>query len=144
LAWRQASGEEVVSSRLLSQGGQPYHLSTMATPKHILIVEDDEDTRIDLSDHLQTAGYQVFLASEGTGAIQRLLENPQIDTIVTDVRMPVFGGDYWLAFLQKFCVGRYGIVLATARHLDQAPPGMHLVKKPYSFSELKELLQTLK
>jgi CheY-like chemotaxis protein len=112
-------------------------------PKNILVVEDDEDTRMDLSDQLDKAGYKVFLASEGTGAIHLVLENPEIYTIVSDVRMPVFGGDYWLSFLEQFCAPRYRIILATARAMSQVPKGMILLRKPYSFSELESTLAKL-
>jgi DNA-binding response OmpR family regulator len=108
--------------------------------KKILVVEDDEDTRLDVAEGLEGQGFSVLLASEGTGAIQHLMETPDVDTIVTDVRMPIFGGDHWLQFLEKFLVPKYRIILATARQIDKVPAGMKYLKKPYSLEELLKKL----
>jgi len=109
--------------------------------KKILVVEDDEDVRLGLAESLQKNHFAPITASEGTGAIQRLLEHRDIDTIVTDIRMPIFGGDYWLSFLETFCLPRYRIILASARQLDTVPTGMRYLRKPYSFEELLGLLK---
>jgi len=68
----------------------------------ILIVEDEDAIRLTLRDYLQKKGFQVLVASDGVGAIKQLLDN-DIDLIVSDYRMDILGGDYWVKFLQKYC-----------------------------------------
>ena len=101
------------------------------TKHHILIVEDEDDVRFMLRHNLEDHGYTCHLASEGIGAIQRLVEHPQITAILSDLRMPLFGGEYWLKFLSRFCVGRYKIILQTAYLTSNIPDGMTLIMKPY-------------
>ena len=75
----------------------------MAEPSTtILLVEDEDAIRLTLRDYLERKSYRVLVASDGVGAIKQLLDN-SVDVIVTDYRMEILGGDYWLRFLQKFC-----------------------------------------
>ncbi len=53
---------------------------------HILVVEDDHDTRTTLAYRLQYAGYQVTQAPDGETAIE-LLESDTFDLILTDIVM---------------------------------------------------------
>ena len=68
----------------------------------ILIVEDEDAIRLTLRDYLQKKGFRVVVASDGVGAIKQLLDN-NIDIIVSDYRMDIFGGDYWIKFLKIYC-----------------------------------------
>lgn len=54
----------------------------------ILIVDDEEKIRKLIGEHLQDEGYEVILAVSGDDAVEILQGTPNIDLIVTDVRMP--------------------------------------------------------
>ncbi len=62
----------------------------MAT-KRILIVEDEQLTRVSLADYLQEAGYETASAADGQTALQLQREQP-FDTCIVDIRMPGQGG----------------------------------------------------
>ena len=70
----------------------------------ILVVEDEDAIRLTLRDYLKKKGYEVLVASDGVGAIKQLLDY-EVDLIVSDYRMDVLGGEYWIKFLKKYCAG---------------------------------------
>ena len=70
----------------------------------VLLVEDEDSIRLTLRDYLERHGYKVLVASDGVGAIKLLVDH-DVSVIVTDFRMELFGGDYWIRFLQKYCPG---------------------------------------
>ena len=60
-------------------------------PKHILVVDDNEDIRSLLSLVLQKESYHVFLAANGNEAIE-IVKNNKLDLILLDVMMPGLSG----------------------------------------------------
>ena len=64
--------------------------------KTILLVEDDDATRIGLSTLLQRAGYEV-VASESVQEGRNLLKADSPDLLITDVRLGAFNGLQLLA-----------------------------------------------
>ena len=64
--------------------------------KTILLVEDDDATRIGLSTLLQRAGYEV-VASESVQEGRNLLKEDSPDLLITDVRLGAFNGLQLLA-----------------------------------------------
>jgi DNA-binding response OmpR family regulator len=59
--------------------------------KGILVVDDNEDIRSLLSLVLQKENYLVYLAANGTEAIQ-IVKNNKVDLILLDVMMPGLSG----------------------------------------------------
>ena len=59
----------------------------------ILIVEDDKDVALAISDYLDDSGYTTFIADNGGKAIEMLDKSKgDIDLIVTDINMPGMDG----------------------------------------------------
>ena len=68
-------------------------LSVSAAGETILLVEDDEDVRMAVSDMLKIAGYTVQEACDGIDALERLKDmNPPPTLVLTDVMMPRMTG----------------------------------------------------
>ena len=99
----------------------------------ILIVEDEDSTRLTLRDFLKKKGYDVSVASDGVGAIKLLLDE-DVDLIVTDYRMNLLGGDYWIKFLQKFCPDMKVIITSGFLNPDYSIP-FPVVYKPFEYAE---------
>jgi DNA-binding NtrC family response regulator len=57
----------------------------------VLVVEDDEETRLALSDALEDLGHQVKSEPCAESALSAL-EHEDVDAVLTDVRMPGMGG----------------------------------------------------
>ncbi len=104
----------------------------------VLIVEDEEAIRLTLRDYLLRKGYTVHVASDGVGAIKQLLDN-SIDTIVTDYRMEVLGGDYWIKFLNEYCGDKH--ILITSGFLrPEFPIPFEVLYKPFDYGDLEQRL----
>ncbi len=107
--------------------------------RYVLIVEDEDPIRLTLRDYLVKSGYKVLVASDGVGAIKQILDYP-IRVIVSDYRMDVLGGDYWVRFLNRFCSDAH-VILTSGFLKPDFPVPYELIVKPYSYSELEEKIQ---
>jgi CheY-like chemotaxis protein len=104
----------------------------------ILLVEDEDSIRLTLRDFLRKKGYNVVVASDGVGAIKLLLDH-EVDLIITDYRMSILGGDYWIKFLAKYCADKKVIITSGFLNPDFSIP-FKVIYKPFDYSELEELI----
>lgn len=108
---------------------------------YVLIVEDEDSIRIPLKDYLTRVGFAVLVASDGVGAIKHILDH-KISAIITDYRMDILGGDYWVRFLERFCPGQK-ILLTSGFLKSDLPLPFDVLTKPYSFLELETKLREM-
>lgn len=66
--------------------------------KPTLLVLDDETDNLDALERIFRKSYRILRANSGTEALQLLSQNPRIDVIITDQRMPQMTG---VEFLEK-------------------------------------------
>lgn len=104
----------------------------------ILLVEDEDSIRLTLRDFLKKKGHDVVVASDGVGAIKLLLDH-KIDLIVTDYRMSVLGGDYWIKFLAKYCSDIKVIITSGFLNPEFSIP-YKVIYKPFDYNELEEII----
>lgn len=109
--------------------------------EYILIVEDEDSIRLTLRDYLTRIGRKVLVASDGVGAIKQILD-ANVKMIISDYRMEVLGGDYWVRFLQRFCSDKK-ILLTSGFLKPEFPVPFEVLMKPYSFKELEDKIKTL-
>lgn len=107
----------------------------------ILVVEDEDAIRLTLRDYLKKKGYDVLVASDGVGAIKQLLDY-EVDVIVTDYRMDVLGGDYWIKFLKRYCAEKKVVITSGFLRPDFLIP-FEVVYKPFDYSELESRVAAL-
>lgn len=104
----------------------------------ILVVEDEDSIRLTLRDFLKKRGHTVMVASDGVGAIKQLLDH-EVDVIVSDYRMDLLGGDYWIRFLQRYCPDKKTII--TSGFLKpEFTIDFPVVYKPFDYSELETMI----
>ncbi len=101
----------------------------------VLVVEDEDSIRLSLRDYLTKKGYDVLVASDGVGALKQLLDY-EVDLIVSDYRMEVLGGDYWIKFLRKYCSEKKIIITSGFLRPDFDIP-FDVVYKPFDYQELE-------
>ncbi len=106
----------------------------------VLIVEDEDSIRLTLRDYLKKKGHEVIVASDGVGAIKQILDHP-VKLVVTDYRMDILGGDYWIRFLREFCVDKK-VIITSGFLQPEFPIPFPVVYKPYDYSELESLIRT--
>lgn len=104
--------------------------------KKVLIVEDEDAIRLTLRDFLKRKGYDVLVASDGVGAIKQLIDN-QVSVIVSDYRMNVLGGEYWVKFLERYCKDIDVIITSGFLKPDFSIP-FKVLYKPYDYGELEK------
>ena len=68
----------------------------IASPRHILVVDDDIELRDYIRRHLEESGYKTATADNGSDAL-KVIHECNIDLVVCDVKMPVMDG---LTFLR--------------------------------------------
>ena len=129
-----------ISSRKYTRekGRNRHIMSTAAEDQVILIVEDEDSIRLTLRDFLKRKGYTVHVASDGVGAIKILLDN-HVDLIITDYRMSVFGGDYWVRFLKQYCSDKKVIITSGFLKPEISIP-YKVIYKPFDYNEIEAVI----
>lgn len=107
----------------------------------ILIVEDEDSIRLTLRDYLRKKGYEVLVASDGVGAIKQLLDY-DVDIILTDYRMDVLGGDYWIKFLKKYCPEKRVVITSGFLRPDFDIP-YEVIYKPFDYADLEKRVREI-
>ena len=107
----------------------------------ILVVEDEDAIRLTLRDYLRRKGFEVLVASDGVGAIKQLLDF-DVDLIVTDYRMDLLGGDYWIKFLRKYCPDQDVIITSGFLKPEFEIP-YEVVNKPFDYSDLEKRIREI-
>jgi hypothetical protein len=75
-----------------------YETATLSTkpgsapPATILIVDDEPEVRTVVAEFLEDFGYNVLQANGGTQALGRLTDHPDVELLITDIRMPEMSG----------------------------------------------------
>jgi len=105
----------------------------------ILVVDDEDGIRLSLRDYLRIKGHEVFVASDGVGAVKILLDQT-IDVIITDYRMDIFGGDYWIRFLDRFC-GDKRVIISSGFVRPEFKIPFEVIQKPFDYADILRLVQ---
>jgi two-component system chemotaxis response regulator CheY len=112
-------------------------------PSRILIVDDDADIRLTLTDCLEFDGYEVAQACDGLAALQALEAAPLPDVILLDLMMPRMDGREFLSRLRADARfrGVPVIVMTAAAPVPAASLGADaFLRKPFDLSRLCELV----
>ena len=64
----------------------------MSSPKHILIVEDEEHLAKGIKYNLEAEGYRVTAVGDGPTAIRFVENNPEVNLIILDLMLPGMSG----------------------------------------------------
>lgn len=91
------------------------------------------------ADMLEELGYRVVQASNGFEALDRLAEDPGLDVMVTDIRMPGMSG-FELCDLACARHRRLKIVMMSGYFTPQATP-RRLVRKPFRTVDLADAIR---
>ena len=83
---------------------------------HILVVDDNEDTREGITEYLRARGHQVSSAANGREALLALSQLPRPCLVLVDWVMPVMGGEELVRLLQlQQALDGVTVVAVTAR-----------------------------
>lgn len=135
-------------------------ITTARLGPHVLVVDDEELARREVADYLSAHGYRVSQASGGIEALEIVARcnadmplsgdnSPQVDAVITDIRMPRGNGKELIANLaeaypQVFIIVMTGQPLHDREDLEDIGSGAdHVLRKPVSLSEIDDRLGAL-
>lgn len=118
-------------------------------PLTILIVEDDQGTRLSLQDYLETEGYSIATAEDGWQALETI-ESCQPQLVITDISMPRIDGYAFLKSLRQKPMWRLlPVIFLTARRATpDRVQGYQVgcdvyVEKPFELEEIGAIVRNL-
>ncbi len=112
----------------------------------ILVVDDEEDILWGLSEELSRHGWEVITASNGTEALSVLESTPDLDFLITDVRMPDISGIDLLLKAKEINPQIKAIVMTahgteTLRSEAIQRGAISYLEKPFDFDQLLSVIQ---
>ncbi len=119
------------------------------TGKRILVVDDERSVLQLLSDLLSSRGHQVEVAEDGRTALERI-QSGGIDLVITDVKMPVMGGQELYEGIRRIAPDlSHRVIFATgdtvsedARAFLQATRN-RVISKPFHLEEMEQVIASL-
>jgi two-component system NtrC family response regulator len=91
--------------------------------KRLLVVDDDAQIRMVLTDRLEASGYEVLQAENGLKAIEQIESRP-VDMVLLDVQMPGMDGMEVLSILEKQAPQLPVIILTAHGSIETAVEAM--------------------
>jgi CheY-like chemotaxis protein len=109
--------------------------------KSVLVVDDDLETRDTIAGLLEEEGYVVLVASDGTNALAQLASG-DVGLALVDLLMPKMNGWTLLeALAADASFGHVPVVVLTALSKVSLPIGVPVLRKPFEFDTLLELVR---
>jgi signal transduction histidine kinase/CheY-like chemotaxis protein len=114
----------------------------------VLVVEDDADVRSFTTGALRELGYEAIEADTVAIARQKLLENPRVTVLLTDVVLPSGNGRELANVLVKerpdlVVLYMTGYTRNAIVHNGTLDPGVRLLSKPFTIEELGRELRAM-
>ncbi|MBB3266911.1 CheY-like chemotaxis protein [Azospirillum sp. OGB3] len=114
------------------------------TPATVLVVEDEALVRMMTVDLIEDMGYRVIDAGSAEEALEHIRDEPRIDVLFTDIRMPGLDG-FALAERVRALRPSIKVIYATGYADMERTPSPHaigpLLRKPYEPDKLNETIQ---
>lgn len=100
----------------------------------VLLVDDDDDVRETSADMLEELGYSVMQAADAYQALEQLDRHPNLEVMVSDVRMPGMSG-FELSALATKRHASLKIILVSGYFTPQ-PVLCRFLQKPFRTADL--------
>lgn len=106
----------------------------------ILVVEDNKNLRILMSDRLEMEGYKIFQSENGEKALE-VLEINKIDLLITDIMMPTMDGYELIDLLRKSGYNMPTLMVTAKESFEDKEKGFRLgtddyMVKPININEM--------
>ena len=116
-------------------------------PLRILLVDDHEAVRETTEAILRDLGHQVETACDGPAMLRKLADAPAAcDLIITDYAMPLMSGCEMLKQARGILPAVPAIIIsgyADDQALADAPPGVAVLRKPFTLGQMGEAISAL-
>jgi DNA-binding NtrC family response regulator len=113
--------------------------------KRILVVDDEENTRLGLSKLLSQEGFIVDLAANGTEALD-LLRRQRVNLVISDINMPDMNGIAFLREISRRFPSTNVIMITAYGGVESYLEAMNLgaleyLHKPVRLDELRSVMK---
>ncbi|MGQ4277368.1 PAS domain-containing protein [Pseudidiomarina sp. E22-M8] len=131
------------SSEVLDKA-EPIEVASSSGTERILVVEDDDLVRENLVRQLESLGYQVCQATDGSSALKWFTQGDKFDLLFTDVIMPGGMNGPELAKRAQQIDSKLKVLFTSGYtenaivHHGRLDDGVHLLSKPYRIREMAE------
>ncbi len=118
----------------------------MASPAHVLIVDDNEDLRSALAVLVHSEGHQVIEAADGQLALEALALDPSVVLVILDLMMPVVDGATFLKYKSRSAYAKVPVVVLSSspfEGLDTAAGVTAMVSKTDGIDGLLAAIQNV-
>jgi two-component system, response regulator, stage 0 sporulation protein F len=117
------------------------------TQKRILVVDDEENTRLALTRLLAREGYDVKTAANGSEALNQIRIQP-VELVITDLNMPVMNGLTFLRELNREQPASNVIMITAFGEVESYLEALNLgafeyLNKPVKLDELKKVMRKM-
>jgi DNA-binding NtrC family response regulator len=112
------------------------------TGESILVVDDVADILVTLAGFLAKAGFTVEKAASGDEALRKIVADPRIDTLVTDLAMPGLSGAALIARAKHVRPNLKTLVI-TGSPSTELPPYTPILVKPFRRATLIAKVKSL-
>jgi len=113
----------------------------MATPRHIIVADDDESVRLTLAEILSEDGYSVSLARNGEAVREIVGRGVRVDLVVLDSLMPGEPSASLAAHLGDLRIPVVAISGHPLRMRSAAEQGLQLLEKPFRIEALEAAIE---
>lgn len=117
-------------------------------PKRVLVVDDSQ--LMQRIYEVMLRDYPLAFAADGSQALARLREQPDIDLVLLDLNMPTMDGRQFLAELRRSGdLARVRVVIVTTEGTDEeaerglAAGAAAYVRKPFKSEEIRSVIARL-
>ena len=115
--------------------------------KRILIVDDEENTRLGLSKLLSRDGFVVDLAANGTEALD-MLRRQRVNLVISDINMPDMNGIAFLREISRRFPSTNVIMITAYGGVESYLEAMNLgaleyLHKPIRLDELRSVMKKI-
>ncbi|WP_377810311.1 response regulator [Azospirillum sp. A29] len=111
---------------------------------HVLLAEDEDLVALVVAEILESEGFRVTVTHNGLEAIEADAADPA-DILLTDMRMPVMGGEALIRMIRQRRPDLPIIVMTGySEHLPDEEPGrLTVLRKPYAVSALAPTVRAI-
>jgi len=133
---------QISQTRPFTQSSDHASLASRPDRLHLLLVEDDDDTRDLMALALRGAGFEVQPAGSGREALDLLAATPY-DLLVTDYDMPGMTGTEMLQIAAERGIVRTARpLIVTAHPSPKGTEGFPVVRKPLDLARFVAMLRS--
>ena len=111
----------------------------------VLVVEDEVMLLMIMAETLRDAGYEVWEAENGEAALAILRNHPDMDVLISDMRMPGMNG-YQVVERAQALRPKIKVLMMTGYAHEATPlkqASLPILYKPFDFNQLPGVVQEL-